>query len=257
MNSKVDVVITFYGKEWAWPLVRRGLSLNKDHINTVILAYDGPIAPILEPPEGLLMEVLTHPKDGWGAAKCVNEGAERVETEFFLNLDGDMMLATNSVQSSLKVAEPDMLLACQIHDTTKDAGVIDTATGTRVRAGQIRPETRPSSWRSPTPLNLRHGHFLAHTKSWRELGGQDLTPPFDTQYHSMDYHLAARWMMAYGREAFEFGGGAAFHIGGIYEGPVPEAESNENKARVQAMLDQFQQKFPEEKDAPKWFEGKV
>jgi hypothetical protein len=250
MNSTLDVVISFYGKEWCWPLVKRGLDLNKDPINRIILAYDGPEAPELDFTD-LPHLIVTQPRNGWGAARCCNGGVSHVDTDYFVHIDADMMLATNSLRHTLQMAEPDMLLACQIHDTTRDALVLTSNKGLRVRATKIVPEQRPGMWRSPTPLNLRHGHFLAHTASWQELGGHDLTPPNDTEYHSIDYPLAARWMMQFGKESFEFGGGAAFHIGGIAD--KGEAETPTHKARVQAVLDEYTAKYPEEADAPKWY----
>lgn len=252
---KCDVVMTFFGKEPVWGLVCQGLELNKEQINRVLVMADTQHCPTLSTPEGITMEIipLNGPKQGWGAAERCNTGASLVDTEYFVHIDGDMMLASNSLKQSLAMAEPDGLLACQIHDTTKDAIVIGTKQGLRIRATKILPERRPGEWRKPTPLNLRHGHYLAHTKSFQELGGHDLTPPWDSEYHSIDYSLAARWMMKYGRESFEFGGGAAFHIGGIYDAPVPDAESRENKARTQAVLDEYLAKFPDEANSPRWF----
>jgi hypothetical protein len=243
------VVVTFYKKEWCWPLVRHGLELNKDKIGRVFVMNDDVESPDIPPPTGVAMEIHNVPeKRGWGAAERCNAGAALVTTPYFLHIDGDMMLGNLSVARSLYLAEPELLLACQVHNTTKDAEIVPDAQGDRVRATTIHPENRPGYWRKPLPLNLRHGHYLAHTESFRALGGHDLTPPWDTEYHSIDYCLAAGWLMKYGKESFEFGGGAAFHVGGIYEYKVDEAESPENKRRVREVINKYIAQFHESDD---------
>lgn len=241
---KCDVVMTFYRKWQEWPHVKQGLEWNRDHINRFIIVNDEPWGwdKDLYKLDGVETVQLDHPHRGWGAARCINEAVGHVGTDFFLHVDADIFLMPDSIGQSLIEAEDGLLLGCQIDDTTLDYCIED---GT-LKATQFRYDERHIELREPKPLNLRHGHYLAHTETWRRLGGHDLTPPWDTEYHSMDYVLAAQWMMANGRDSFNVGGGGGYHLGGVRLSPKQSAESPENRARVRAVLDQYGAMFPDE-----------
>jgi hypothetical protein len=185
-----------------------------------------------------------------------------------------MYMAPNCVASSLTYADDQRLLACRIHDTTSDfmpivrngSPAFVASLGREERRGELIQREDGSVakfWRTPLPLNMRHGHYMAHTATWKEIGGQSLE--FNNTYFSMDYHLAARWILHCGDEdVFEFGGGMAYHMDGIREkardmSRVPdgwwradEAESPENKMKVQNTLDAYCATFG--CDCPRWIE---
>ena len=283
-DQRIDVVLTFYNQQHLWPLVLHGLIANRDNIATVIIAKDGrwgdcaPACPYCgnhrfntsvspgewhcgnyhgddgppqqwaapawvptAPGSGLTIQLLDQEKSGWGAGKAINLAVQHVTTPIFAHLDADMMLAPSSLATSLLYMDDCSLLAGRVIDTTTDAHLVDA----KVECRALRPDARDINFRTPLCLNLRHGHFLAHTDKWLPHPTDEMKVDGLDAYFSMDYVLAARWMLTHGRDSFAYGGGTAFHLGGIYDTPPPEAECDLNKRRVRRYLVAFTTHFGE------------
>lgn len=263
---KVDVVITWYRKvEW-WPVVLWGLMSNKDNINKVIIAEDEESAWQAEAlGSGLTIQHLKWPHEGWGASRVLNKAVEYVTTDVFCHIDGDMALCPGSLATSLRYVNDVGLLGAKVYNVTPDARLEQVSRKDNGRAieltlvaSQVVPDSRDFGFRSPLPLNLRHGHFLASLAKWRTLGGHvydEFKVDGEDAYYSQDYTLAARWMMAFGRNDFAYGGGGAYHLGGTYKA-THEAECDENKGRVRAYLEKYVAQYPDEGPVT-WNEGVV
>jgi len=235
---KLDVCISWFRKEKWWPHVLHGLVLNKEYINKVIISNDERWG--LWRPEalgsGLTSQLLEHDNAGWGAGRVLNAAVKHVETPYFLHLDGDMQLTPDALKVSSLYLDDVLLLACRVHNTSEDAHLEAHEEGLVLAASQVHPDQRDFAFRSPLPLNLRHGHFIARTDKWLPHDCETFKVDGVDAYFSMDYVLAAKWMMAYGKDSFAYGGGAAYHLGGIYSTPQPEAECDENKCKVRQVL---------------------
>jgi len=243
-TGRVDVVMTFYHKWRDWLLVVRGLEANRDYINRVIVVNDEPweekTLELCPPPKEIPTLFIGHPHNGWGAARCANEGAEKVDTEFFLHL----MLGTDSILESLKIAKDGLLLACLMDDIPESYEVIYVSQGgLRIKAKMFARDTRVENPRTPKPRNLRAGHYLAHTETWKSVGGHDLTPPLDTKRHSLDYSLAARWMLKNGEDSFMVGGGTALHLGAKVFTGNPEPDPIDAESIVNNTLSEWDKVF--------------
>ena len=235
---KVDTIVSWYRKEKWWPHVLHGLVQNREHINKVIISNDERWGEWRPKAFGssLTIQLLERDHDGWGAGRVLNEAVKHVEAPHFLHIDGDIQLAADSLRVSSLYLDDVSLLACRIHNTTEDAHLEAHEDGLVLAASQVHPDQRDFAFRSPLPLNLRHGHFIAATDKWLPHDCETFKVDGADAYFSMDYVLAAKWMMAYGRDSFAFGGGAAYHLGGIYSTPPPEAECDENKRKVRQVL---------------------
>jgi len=256
---RADVLITFYDQFDKWPLVLWGLVNNKDSINKVIVSKDGRWGDkgLTAIGSGLTIQLVEQDHVGWGAGTTINNGMRHVESDVVCCIDADMALAPGSLANSLRYMNDVGLLAGRVIDTSPDVHLEpisrQTDAGDRsiemtLVCEQLRHDQRGVQFRSPLPLNLRHGHYLANTRKWLDLGGQP-TDEFKVDgvdaYFSQDYVLAAKWMMAYGRDDFAWGGGHAYHLGGIYVA-AQESECVDNKRKVRAYLDKYCDMYPDE-----------
>lgn len=226
---RIDVVITFYRKYAQWQLVAYGLGTNSAHIKRVIVVNDEPWADKPSLPD-FKVSYLDHEHDGFGAARCFNQGAAAVDTEYFLHIDADMLLEPGSIAKNLDYAEPTMLIGGLIHDTAYDPATIDPSNPPKLR----------EDWRLAKPAEqwakVRNGHLLVHKPTHDVIGGHD---EGYIGYGLIDYDYGARWMLGGGE--FELGDGAAYHIGGIDrpEDKVWKQVSNASIERLNNVLERY------------------
>jgi glycosyltransferase involved in cell wall biosynthesis len=226
---KVDVVVaTFWEKhERLWPWVSKGLTMNADHIERVILVNDGP------PPdatlEGLPLVVLGHATEGFGLCKSLNVGLAEAKTDWVLVIEGDEILEPSGLARTLSMPLVPRSLYCLPKRYLDDeSSALDAAV-------------------SGKPLFISGDHRdLGIGRNWQACSGGHLlldrlgSPGFDEgyQYGLHDYDYAVRWMLAHGqgRVVWCSGAGQAWHIGSGKGRELPSKESAQRFAVVASEM---------------------
>ena len=196
----IDIVIDFYRKGAHWPKVAFGLAQNIDHINRVIVVNDEPWTdegrllfwrdPIHLDPTKLLL--LDHEHEGFGSARCVNEGMRAVETEYWMVLNADVMLGPDSLADTLALAAPRTIIYPFVDDIP-----------VHFEDGFSSPFTG-APWRY-----YRDFCALEHTASSLVLGGRREFPSWG--YSDHDY--GCRWALHFGLDKVLHDGGTVYNLG--------------------------------------------
>lgn len=212
---KIDVVVTYYRQEQFWGLVSAGLSYNHESINKVIVVNDEVSGLHLTPPQNVDMIVLEQPHQGYGVARAVNLGVDHVGTDAFAVIQGDIMLAPESLAINLACLDNPLLLGGPVKDF-----VVGNQTSYPVNQDfRVDAPDLPGYWKYH-----RSSYFLTNTDNFRKVGGYD--PAYD-EYGFEDYDFAVRWFHTFGDDTWALGNGVAFHC-------IPET-GNKTKASSRSL----------------------
>jgi len=236
---QVDVVIDYYRKQKTWPLVRAGLLANIDAIRSVIIVNDEPWTDdnMLESNEEtralLLVRLLDHKHEGFGAHKSIRQGMEAADTEYVLHIDGDVVLAPGSIEANLEYAEPELIVYGTTHDVPHDV-TVDMYPDLPIE----REDWRLKGGHPKAFPDFRDLHWIMRKKDYFAVGGHDLEYK---DYGLVDYDLGCRFMLRFGMEAYMIGPGEAYHIGGKDrpEDKIGKETSVDNMARFRRVCDDF------------------
>jgi hypothetical protein len=239
---KVDLTVTFYRQEWAWPLVAYGLEQNFEHINRVILVNDeewntSTVSPIMDlwkrsyPP----LVMLSHTHNDFGSHRCIYQGIEASETEYVAHIDGDIVLAPDSLARMFDDAAPEVLLCGLSHDVPKATKLADLPHPHAPR-NDFRFEAK--HLKMPVIVQkmcMARDLYLVHRREdYFAIGGHTVAWP---GYGYLDYDVAMRWMMRFGKDSIRFGDGDSYHLGGLKANHVPHPE---NKRLFTALFKKYE-----------------
>ena len=222
---RVDVVIDFYRKHKLWPLVVRGLELNKECINRVIVSCDEHSHNTEEALASVLGDIpytyLWHEHNGFGGHRCIYEGMQKATTEYVAHIDADIVLEEGSLAANLDLTEPEYIVYGASHDVAMSVKVDDFPNPPVERKDWRKQGVDPGVFTSCRDLYwiMRRGDYFA-------IGGHDLAYP---SYGMLDYDLACRWMMEYGAESWCVGPGVGYHVGGCINPGHPIDPVNKRK----------------------------
>ena len=247
---KVDVIVTFYRKHAEWPFVAWGLSKDLDSINHIYIVnderWDDPSrkAVLAEAVRyALPCTLLDHDHDGFGAHVCANQGMDACQTDFVVHIDGDIVLSPGSIEESLELASEGTLVSpplgdlpeadklCWTNDPDNNAPILDV----------LRNDWRIGAAMQHPGMVIRNGYLVIHRSSHYVIDGYDLGYK---GYGLIDYDYAVRWAIAHGDDNVVFGGGPAYHIGGVDDEEDRKAKqiSEESKARFLRAIDLWKSK---------------
>ena len=171
-----------------------------------------------DPFDTLHMIPLDHERDGVTPQRCIRQGAESVETDYFLHIDSDIVLTPGSLEKNLALVEPDIV----VHGITHDVAA-NPELSSYPNIPILRKDWRLDEDRYPLYLKFRDSYWIRNTESYFAVGGHDIRFP---GYGMVDYDLACRWMMRYGTDSYILGPGDAFHLGGMVRPTYGEDPEN-------------------------------
>ena len=200
---KLDIVMTHYHEDKLWPFVCKGLIANKDYINKVIIVNDGPWEYTLPIPNGIEILFLDQVKNGYGVGRAINKGVSFVTTPYFVILQGDFMLANNSLKKNIDCLDEESIIGGPFQDAEpQENGEIIIADHQDIRLVSNPPG--PGIWKA-----CRGGYLCLPTQGFRDIGGYDERY---IEYGYEDYDLAIRWFHKFGDDTIGLGAGNAYHL---------------------------------------------
>jgi hypothetical protein len=214
---KIDLVVGFYRQEHVWPLIAWGISGNLDTIHRVILVNDEPWTPSSRasveavarnyenfPP----LVLLDHAHEGFGAHRCVRQGAKAVKTGWWAHMDGDIILAPASLSKIASEPERGIMRCGLSHDLEDDVTLAQVQSEPVVKRHDEREGRTVGTWKDARDL-----YIFSHKDDYFAIGGHDADFP---GYGFVDYDVAMRWLMHFGPESIEICNSAhSYHIGGL------------------------------------------
>lgn len=206
---KVDIVLAYYAplhRRW-WPALRSGFEANAAHIARLIVVNDDEPFEPLPPPAGVEMVQLSHPNEGFGLCKSLNQGVREANTDWVLIMEGDEILPPGSLARTLAMdLQPQTCYALPkawVNPQRLPEHVLLPETDCRHNSGTLDPSRY---WRY-----CIGGHLLIHRESHHAIEGFD--EYYGYGHHDNDYGV--RWQTAYGFRSLVWcpQAGAVFHIG--------------------------------------------
>ena len=223
---KVDIVIDFYRKWRHWPRVAWGLRENSAYINRVIVVNDEPWtsetkAQLRAEDVGAPLLLRDHAHNGWGGARCTNEGLHLVETEYWVALNADVVMSPSCLDDTLKLCAPQTIIYPFTDTIPPDTPFSMLDDPYVLKSDSFYDNQDMDVWLQRLPwLPWRDFCVIEHTASSHYLTGR-----LDLGTHGdVDRIYGCRWALTFGLERILHDGGTAYNLGHFDPRP-PESPS--------------------------------
>ncbi len=239
----IDVVAVYYDQLDKIPYFCRGIELNADDLNGVIVVKDGvpteeeQLAFAKHMPAGVRWVYLglgDKPEGSFRVGSAINRGAAASSADFIQGCAVDVILAPGMIGTLRRYAHRRVAIVSACHRIAADTPLHKIPERVEIVQPDWKPHFHPMLERIHRSWQVHHGLTLWHREDFLNIGGYNTTTELEGRTQE-DHELGAHWAREYGTRSILMGPGEAWHLGTRENDTDAERRPTEASRRVLAQ----------------------